>query len=196
MFSLGLELGQKEYKPQWQWPYERFTRQNLRMEQQMRVQKQRGLFQTLYPHPHRHPQSHLHSHSHITPSTSDSKITMRTLNGAPDSKIQWKYTLPIGISTIIVPYATGAAFSLYLYNINNRDGFTPPNKVAFILFTASSMSFTAFPVLASILKSFKLLSTPIGTLTISCAALNDIMGWCSLAIASAFANGSGIVGLW
>jgi Kef-type K+ transport system membrane component KefB len=111
-------------------------------------------------------------------------------------KKQWKYTVPVAISTIIVPYATGAAFSLYLYDINDRDGFPPPNRAAFILFTASSMSFTAFPVLASILTSKNLLSTPIGTLTISCAAMNDIMGWCSLAIASAFAKGSGIVGLW
>ncbi len=109
---------------------------------------------------------------------------------------QWKSSLPVAISTIVVPYATGAAFSLYLYNINNRDGFTPPDRAAFILFTASSMSFTAFPVLAAILSSTKLIATPIGTLTISCAAMNDIMGWCSLAIASAFAQGSGIVGLW
>jgi Kef-type K+ transport system membrane component KefB len=121
---------------------------------------------------------------------------VRKSQRAPDSKIQWKYTIPIGISTIIVPYATGAAFSLYLYDINNRDGFKAPDKTAFILFTASSMSFTAFPVLAAILKSTKLISKPIGMLTISCAALNDIMGWCSLAIASAFAKGSGIVGLW
>ena len=109
---------------------------------------------------------------------------------------QWKATLPVSISTIVIPYAIGAAFSIYLYNINNRDGFTPPDKAAFILFTASSMSFTAFPVLAAILTSTKLLSKPIGTLTISCAAMNDIMGWCSLAIAGAFAKGSGIVGLW
>ncbi len=109
---------------------------------------------------------------------------------------QWKSTLPVAISTILVPYATGAAFAVYLYGVNNRDGFVPPNRAAFILFAASSMSFTAFPVLAAILSSTKLLSTPIGTLTISCAAINDIMGWCSLAIAGAFAKGSGIVGLW
>jgi Kef-type K+ transport system membrane component KefB len=58
------------------------------------------------------------------------------------------------------------------------------------------MSFTAFPVLASILSAKNLLSSRIGTLTISCAAIDDIMGWCSLAIAGAFAKGSGIVGLW
>ena len=109
---------------------------------------------------------------------------------------QWKYSLPVSISTIIVPYVTGAAFAFYLYDINNRNGFTPPDRAAFILFTASSMSFTAFPVLASVLSSTKLLSTPMGALAISCAAMNDIMGWCSLAIAGAFAKGSGIVGLW
>lgn len=109
---------------------------------------------------------------------------------------QWKSSLPVAISTIIVPYATGAAFALYLYDINNQNGFTPPDRVSFILFTASSMSFTAFPVLASILSSTKLMSTPIGTLTIGCAAMNDIMGWCSLAVAGAFAKGSELVGLW
>lgn len=109
---------------------------------------------------------------------------------------QWKRTLPVAISTIIIPYAIGAAFAVYLYDINNRDGFIPPDRAAFILFVASSMSFTAFPVLAAILTSSKLLSKPIGTLTISCAAMNDVMGWCSLAIAGAFAKGSGIIGLW
>ncbi|CAF1342642.1 unnamed protein product [Rotaria sordida] len=109
---------------------------------------------------------------------------------------QWKSSLPISISTIVIPYATGAAFGFYLYDINNQNGFTPPDRVSFILFTASSMSFTAFPVLASILSSTKLISTQVGTLTLSCAAMNDIMGWCSLAIAGAFATGSEIVGLW
>ncbi|CAF0858754.1 unnamed protein product [Rotaria sordida] len=111
-------------------------------------------------------------------------------------KRQWKYSLPISIATIIIPYGAGAALSFYLYDINTRDGFQPPDRTAFVLFVASSMSFTAFPVLASILTSTKLLSAPIGTLTISCAALDDVMAWCSLAIAGAFAKESGIVGLW
>ncbi|CAM4823933.1 unnamed protein product [Rotaria magnacalcarata] len=111
-------------------------------------------------------------------------------------KHEWKYSLPVSISTILVPYAAGASLALYLYGINDRDGFAPPSRVAFILFAASSMSFTAFPVLASILTSTKLMSTPLGTLMINCAAMNDILGWCSLALASAFAKGSGIMGLW
>ncbi|CAF3245112.1 unnamed protein product [Rotaria socialis] len=58
------------------------------------------------------------------------------------------------------------------------------------------MSSTAFPVLASILTSAKLLSSPIGTLTVSCAAMNNVIGWCSLTLAGTFAKGSGIAGLW
>ncbi|CAF1259615.1 unnamed protein product [Didymodactylos carnosus] len=111
-------------------------------------------------------------------------------------KRQWKYSLPIGLLSILVPYGAGAALSIYLYDINGRDGFADPDKTAFVLFAASAMSFTAFPVLASILTATNLLSTPIGALTISCAALNDLLGWCSLAVAGAFAKGSGITGLW
>lgn len=109
---------------------------------------------------------------------------------------RWKYSLPISISTIIIPYSIGAAFSIYLFDINTRDGFSAPDRAAFVLFVASSMSFTAFPVLASILKSKNLISTPLGILTISCAAIDDIMAWRSLATTGAFAKGSGIVGLW
>ena len=170
MFSLGLELGQHEPK----------------VEQRSNTQAQREPFPYLDPHPARRP-------IRISPN----KMEPFKADEEPrEGKVRWRQTLPIGISTIIIPYATGAAFALYLYDINNRDGFAPPDKIAFILFIASSMSFTAFPVLASILKSTDLLFLPIGTLTISCAAIDDIMGWCSLALASAFAKGSGIVGLW
>jgi Kef-type K+ transport system membrane component KefB len=111
-------------------------------------------------------------------------------------KKELKRSLPIAIGTIVIPYGSGAALSLYLYNINSRDGFAAPDRVSFILFIASSMSFTAFPVLASILSSKNLLTSRIGTLTISCAAIDNIMGWCPLALAGAFAKGSGLVGLW
>ncbi|CAF1100810.1 unnamed protein product, partial [Didymodactylos carnosus] len=111
-------------------------------------------------------------------------------------KRQWKYSLPIGLLSILVPYAAGAALSVYLYEINGRDNFKDPDRAAFTLFAASAMSFTAFPVLAAILTATGLLNEPIGALTISCAALNDLLGWCSLAVAGAFAKGTGIVGLW
>jgi Kef-type K+ transport system membrane component KefB len=49
--------------------------------------------------------------------------------------------------------------SLWLYNIN-ADFLKDVNRTAFILFLGAGMSFTAFPVLASILSATKLLNTP------------------------------------
>ena len=45
----------------------------------------------------------------------------------------------------------------------------------------SAMSITAFPVLARILTERNLLRSRMGTLSISCAAVDDITGWCILA---------------
>ena len=50
-------------------------------------------------------------------------------------------------------------------------------------------SFTALPVLASLLTSTRLIATPIGVQTISSATLDDVLAWCMLAISSAFARG-------
>ncbi len=45
----------------------------------------------------------------------------------------------------------------------------------------ASMSITAFPVLARILTERNLHKTPIGAITITCAAINDVTAWCMLA---------------
>jgi Kef-type K+ transport system membrane component KefB len=58
--------------------------------------------------------------------------------------------------------------------------------IGFVLFCGTSMSFTAFPVLASILNHLHLLQKPIGVLAISIASVDDILAWCVLAIASSF----------
>eukprot|EP00042_Codosiga_hollandica_P029198 m.159262 g.159262 ORF g.159262 m.159262 type:complete len:334 (-) comp53010_c0_seq2:464-1465(-) len=50
------------------------------------------------------------------------------------------------------------------------------------------MSFTAFPVLCSILKSTKTISSDLGTMTLASAAVDDILAWSMLAIASSFAK--------
>lgn len=52
----------------------------------------------------------------------------------------------------------------------------------FALFMGTAMSITAFPVLARILKERNLLTTEIGTIAISCAAIDDITAWLLLAI--------------
>lgn len=81
--------------------------------------------------------------------------------------------------SIILPFMLGAVISLYLYpNLsNNSISFT-----AFALFMGASMSITAFPVLARILSEKNLMKTKIGTVTIACAAVDDITAWSILAV--------------
>lgn len=45
----------------------------------------------------------------------------------------------------------------------------------------TAMSITAFPVLAGILASRNMLTSRLGTLTVACAAVDDVTGWCILA---------------
>jgi Kef-type K+ transport system membrane component KefB len=51
----------------------------------------------------------------------------------------------------------------------------------FALFMGAAMSITAFPVLARILTERNLLRSRMGTLSIACAAVDDVTGWCILA---------------
>ncbi|KAJ3669572.1 hypothetical protein LUZ60_011522 [Juncus effusus] len=60
-----------------------------------------------------------------------------------------------------------------------------------------ALSITAFPVLARILAELKLLTTDIGRLAMSAAAVNDVAAWILLALAIALSgDGSPLVSLW
>src|SRR5262249_33204107 len=56
---------------------------------------------------------------------------------------------------------------------------------SFALFMGTAMSVTAFPVLARILKERNLLGSNLGTMAISCAAIDDISAWLLLAVLTA-----------
>jgi Kef-type K+ transport system membrane component KefB/nucleotide-binding universal stress UspA family protein len=66
--------------------------------------------------------------------------------------------------------------------------------VAFALFMGAAMSITAFPVLARILSERGLLRTRVGSVTIACAAVDDVTAWCILAFVVAVARSTGISG--
>jgi Kef-type K+ transport system membrane component KefB len=60
----------------------------------------------------------------------------------------------------------------------------------FALFMGTAMSITAFPVLARILKERNLLGSGIGSMAISCAAIDDISAWLLLAVLTAMVHSS------
>lgn len=82
-------------------------------------------------------------------------------------------------ASIIVPFLLGLLLSTYLYP---RFSDASVSFTSFALFIGTALSITAFPVLARILTERNLLRTPLGTITIACAAINDVTGWIILAV--------------
>jgi Kef-type K+ transport system membrane component KefB len=80
--------------------------------------------------------------------------------------------------SIIVPFTLASLLALLLYGKLSDDSVT---FTGFALFMGSAMSITAFPVLARILKERNLLRSRLGNLTMACAAVDDVSGWCILA---------------
>ena len=87
--------------------------------------------------------------------------------------------------SIIVPFSLGTLIALLLYPqlSNGSVSFT-----AFSLFLGAAMSITAFPVLARIITEKNLQNTRIGSLALTCAAVDDVTAWCLLAVAIAVAK--------
>ncbi|XP_051151129.1 cation/H(+) antiporter 18-like [Andrographis paniculata] len=116
-----------------------------------------------------------------------------------------KKTLGIALAGISVPFVMGIGTSFVLRATISEGVSQGP----FLIFMGVAMSITAFPVLARILAELKLLTTDVGRIAMSAAAVNDVAAWILLALAIAlsgtghsplvsvwsFLSGSGFVGL-
>ena len=80
--------------------------------------------------------------------------------------------------SILLPFLLGALLSLGLYK-----NYVPAHVAfsSFALFMGIAMSITAFPVLARIIQEKGLTGTPLGSMAIACAAVDDVTAWCLLA---------------
>lgn len=87
--------------------------------------------------------------------------------------------------SIIVPFASAFLLSFVLYPLVSANHV---NFLAFGLFLGAAMSITAFPVLARIITENNLQGTRLGTLALTCAAVDDVTAWCILAVAIAVAR--------
>jgi Kef-type K+ transport system membrane component KefB len=81
-------------------------------------------------------------------------------------------------ASILIPYMLGVAMSVFLFHEMAAPG---ADFVSFALFMGISMSITAFPVLARILKERGLTQTFLGTTATTCAAIDDVTAWSILA---------------
>lgn len=90
-----------------------------------------------------------------------------------------KAALLISQTSIVFPFALGIGFAYFAYAAMAPRGI---GYLGFALFIGTSMSVTAFPVLARILTESPLHRTPIGDLALTCAAIDDATAWCLLAV--------------
>ncbi|KAH0646051.1 hypothetical protein KY284_033935 [Solanum tuberosum] len=105
-----------------------------------------------------------------------------------------KKALCIAIAGISVPFVLGIGTSFALRATISQG----VNQGPFLVFMGVALSITAFPVLARILAELKLLTTDVGRMAMSAAAVNDVAAWILLALAIALSgNGSSpFISLW
>jgi len=96
----------------------------------------------------------------------------------------------ISHASIVLPFALGMGLAYFIY-----DSFAPQGIqfLSFGLFLGIAMSITAFPVLARIVQERGMNKTRLGTIVITCAAIDDITAWCLLAAVIAIVKAGSIV---
>ncbi|KAF2297905.1 hypothetical protein GH714_004978 [Hevea brasiliensis] len=105
-----------------------------------------------------------------------------------------KKALAIAVAGISLPFVLGAGVSFFLHKTISEGVKAAP----FLVFMGVALSITAFPVLARILAELKLLTTDVGQIAMSAAAVNDVAAWILLALAIVLSGSehSPLTSLW
>ena len=93
--------------------------------------------------------------------------------------------LGVAAAGISLPFALGMAVAWWMHPQVAAD----VNRLGFTLIVAVALSITAIPILGRIMMEFNLQRTRMGTLAITAAAFDDVLGWILLAGASAAIHG-------
>lgn len=103
-------------------------------------------------------------------------------------------SLIIAVAGISLPFILGIGTSVVLRSTVNKG----VSNIVFLVFMGVALSITAFPVLARILAELKLLTTDVGRIAMSAAAVNDVVAWILLALAIALSGSdtSYLVSVW
>jgi Kef-type K+ transport system membrane component KefB len=107
---------------------------------------------------------------------------LRTPHGARRQLIDAGW---VSALSVLVPMAFGVAAAVLLYEQFAPEGVTLPT---FALFMASAMSITAFPIMARILKERGMTHSVIGRLSLTSAAMADVLAWIMLALVVVLAD--------
>ncbi|MCA9235100.1 MAG: cation:proton antiporter [Planctomycetales bacterium] len=91
----------------------------------------------------------------------------------------------VAAAGIAVPFALGAALAVAIHPVVAAD--VP--RTGFALFLATALSITAIPILGRIMIELGLQRTSIGTLTITAAVVDDVVGWVLLIVVASVVGG-------
>ncbi len=97
----------------------------------------------------------------------------------------------VSLSSVTLPFVLGAGLALLLYSWYDKSQLKTDGALAPALFLGAAMAITAFPVLARIITERGLQRTRIGSMAVTCAAIEDFLAWCVLAVIVVIATAGG-----
>lgn len=103
-----------------------------------------------------------------------------------------RMSLAISAVGIVVPAGASALLALLFYN---ETYVIHTSFVNLVLFLTVTLGMSALPVLARILSERRMLATRLGALAMTVAAVDDIIGWCLLAITIALIRSTSQLGV-
>jgi Kef-type K+ transport system membrane component KefB len=89
-----------------------------------------------------------------------------------------RVSIAVSQASILAPFLLGSILAWYLYP---RVSTSAVPFTTFALFMGVAMSITAFPVLSRILSDRGMTDSELGTIALTCAAVDDVTAWCLLA---------------
>ncbi len=101
---------------------------------------------------------------------------------------QSRKAVVVSLGSVLIPLLLGGVAAFFLFP---DFGGSKANIVSFTLLVGTAMAITAFPVLARLLEERHMLTSKIGALAMLCAAIDDIIGWCLLALVIAIIHATG-----
>lgn len=90
----------------------------------------------------------------------------------------------VALAGLVAPFSLGLGLGWVMPD----SLMTAAPRHAVALFIGTAFSITALPILGRILMEFGLSRTPLGVITISAAAINDVVGWLLLALVTALST--------
>ncbi|MGY0057923.1 cation:proton antiporter [Streptomyces sp. LZ34] len=102
-----------------------------------------------------------------------------------------RQVMAVSLSSVALPFAMGMGLAAALYPWFITSEMKTDGLLAPALFLGVAMSITAFPVLARIIAERDMQKSRLGTMSLACAAIQDFLAWCVLAVVVATVSTTG-----